>query len=205
MGTPRHRALMIRDLSGLHGELGLPFFLLLNRWHFEIAEEVKQAWGVAIWQQRRARASWEQGEVSFLGAEGWSCIYVCMLAWGVEHFGKVVSAVVFGNEWDGGAKRNTIKVAQCFALKLMKNNNETKNPNQEKRGALSSAEMVVSSLRISPSHFIPLQIHPLMEESWVEVDKLESAQFSSTQCLQETTTEDQHWTIGGLCLDFLAQ
>lgn len=205
MGTPHHRALMIRDLSGLHGELGLPFFLLLNRWHFEIAEEVKQAWGVAIWQQRRARVSWEQGEVSFLGAEGWSCIYVCMLAWRVEHFGRIVSAVVFGNEWDGGAKRNTSKVAQCFALKLMKTSNETKNPNQEKRGALSSAEMVVSSLRISPSHFHTLADSPINGRKLSGGWQARSAQFSSTHCLQETTTEDQHWAIGGLCLDFLAQ
>lgn len=35
----------------------------------------------------------------------------------------------------------------------MKNNNETKNPNREKLGVLSSTGAVVSSLRVSPSHF----------------------------------------------------
>lgn len=91
--------------------------------------------------------------MSFLGAEGWSCICVWVLAWGVERFGKIFSAVVFGSERDGGAKKNTRKVAQCFALKLLKNNNETKTPNQEKLGILSGAEVVVSSLSVSPSRF----------------------------------------------------
>lgn len=53
------------------------FVLPLNS--VEVAEEVGQAWGVAIWQQRRAGASQELGEASFLGAEGW--MHVGMGSW----------------------------------------------------------------------------------------------------------------------------
>jgi len=97
---------------------------------------------VAIWQQRRARAS--RNRVKW--AEGWSCV----LAWGVGRFGKILSAVVLGNEME--VLREAL-VRWHSALKLTKNNNETKNPNQEKRGVLSSAEVVVSSLHLSSSCF----------------------------------------------------
>ena len=73
-----------------------------------------------------------------------------MLAWGVGRFGKILSAVVLGNEME--VLREAL-VRWHSALKLTKNNNETKNPNQEKRGVLSSAEVVVSSLHLSSSCF----------------------------------------------------
>lgn len=57
----------------------------------------------------------------------------------------------FGNEGDAGAETNASRVAQYFALKLMKNSDKTKNPNQEGLGVLSSVELVVSSPRIFPT------------------------------------------------------